>query len=94
MIKLPLKMRIKRVIHKRMTYLFYGLSHKQSVLLKIGFMERLRRKFAPTYEEMREDIISQSTGACDAIRGLMNLESVYRKVMPPEALSLGEIKGD
>ena len=87
MIRLPIKYRIKLLIRKPITRLFYRLSSRKSRLLRIGFVEKLRRNFAPTYEEMRHDIITENgDSVCSAVRELMDLESVHRKVMLPDSI--------
>jgi len=87
MIRLPLKCRIKRIIRNPLIKLFCRLSRNQSTLLKIGFIEKLRRKFAPTIEEQRQDIIvshGENVNAC--VRDLLYFESTVRKIMPPDPI--------
>ncbi len=83
MIKLPLKFRIKRLVRRPITSFFYKLSHNQSCLLKIGFVEKLRRKWAPTYKEQRQDIIDNSASVVRCVRELVEMERLRRKIMPP-----------
>lgn len=87
-IRLPLKFRIKRAIEKPIVRLFYWLSRKQSIFLRIGFIERLRRKWAPTLEEHRQDIIDRhgdgDVNSC--VRELLRFDSFCRKIMPIDPL--------
>ena len=74
-----------RIIEKPISKFFYWLSSRQSRLLRVGFIEKLRRKFAPTGNEIRQDIIlkhGDNVNSC--VRELINLDSVCRKISLPD----------
>ena len=88
MIRLPLKTRVKLRIRRRISSFFYKWAYSRYKFLIFGPFEYLRKEFAPTYQEMQEDICRKrdSEHMVEAVRELVQLESVRRKIMLVDAL--------
>ena len=88
MIKLPFKSEIKLWLHKHISKQFYCLYNRNSILLRVGLLSRLRRRYAPTINEQKQDIIARHIATDpnminDCVSELLRFERAVRMVMPP-----------
>lgn len=86
---LSLKSRIKYKYLGLLRRFFHFLSSRQSILLRLGFVERLRRRYAPTFEEIKQDIWVSAKDGCvvGPLRKIVEMESFKRRVMLIDPLS-------